>query len=81
VIVGIASQSDQMNRWIDGFSRVPRLFVWAGLLLIVAFTVALVEYLISGIFVGWAGIVLLVIVGTASGYVGSEYRNRKHSHR
>jgi hypothetical protein len=79
--MGIVRWSDQANRWIDGFSTVPRLLVWAGLSLIVILTAALVEYLISRSFVGWRGIVPFVIVGTASGYVGSEYRNRKHSRR
>jgi hypothetical protein len=79
--MGIVRLNDQANRWIDGLSPVPRLLVWAGLLLIGALTAALVEYLISGSFVGWRGIVPFVIVGTASGYVGSEYRNRKHSRR
>jgi hypothetical protein len=78
-MVGIARRNDQATRWIDGLSTVPRLLVWAGLSLIVVLTVALVEYLISGSFVGRRGIVPFVIVGTASGYVGSEYRNRKHS--
>jgi hypothetical protein len=79
--VGIVSWNDQANRWIDGLSTVPRLLAWAGLLLIGALTLALVEYLISGSFVGWRMIIPFVIVGTASGYVGSVYRNRKHSHR
>lgn len=73
--------NDQANRWIDGLRTLPRLLVWAGLSLIAALTAALVEYLISGSFVGWAGFVPFVIVGTASGLVGSEYRNRKHSHK
>jgi hypothetical protein len=77
--VGIDRWNDQANRRIDGLSTVPRLLVWAGLSLIAILTVALVEYLISASFVGWRGIVPFVIVGTASGYVGSEYRNRKHA--
>jgi len=54
-IVGMARWNDQATRWIDGLSTVPRLLVWAGLLLIVALTVVLVEYLISGSFVGRKG--------------------------
>jgi len=79
--VGIVRWNDQANRWIDALSTVPRLLVWAALSLIAILTAALVEYLISGSFVGWRGIVPFVIVGTGSGYVGSEYRNRKHSRR
>jgi hypothetical protein len=78
--VGIVRWNDQASRWIDSLSTVPRLLVWAGLLLIGAITAVLVEYLISGSVVGRRGIVPFVIVGTVSGYVGSEYRNRKHSH-
>lgn len=51
----MARWNDQATRWIDGLSTVPRLLVWAGLLLIVALTVVLVEYLISGSFVGRKG--------------------------
>jgi hypothetical protein len=79
--MGIVRWNDQANRWIDGFSTAPRLLVWVGLSLIAALTLVLVEYLISGSFVGWRGIVPFAIVGTVFGYVGSEYRNRKHSHR
>jgi hypothetical protein len=74
-IMGIVRWNDQANRWIDGLSTVPRLLVWAVLSLIAALTLVLVEYLISGSFVGWRGMVPFVIVGTASGYAGSTIRN------
>jgi hypothetical protein len=75
-IMGIVSWNDPATRWIDGLSTVTRLLVWAGVSLAAAFTVVLVEHLISGGFLGWSWAVLFAIVMTASGFAGSTIRNR-----
>jgi hypothetical protein len=74
--MGMVRWNDQANRWIDGLSTVPRLLVWAGISLAAALTVVLVDYLISGSFLGWSWVVLFTILMTASGYAGSTIRNR-----
>jgi hypothetical protein len=77
--MGMVRWNDQANGWIDGLSTVPRLLVWAGISLTAALTVVLVDYLISGSFLGWSWVVLFAILMTASGYAGSTIRNRKRS--